>query len=71
MKTQAVVSRTRATSQVKSNADSLVYSTGLVGMGVFVCAVGLWAIAGLVGGLIASGGPVALAADWVKAVFGI
>jgi hypothetical protein len=35
------------------------------------CAIGLWAAASLIGGMIASGGPVALVADWFKAVFGI
>ena len=33
--------------------------------------VGLWSLASLVGGLVASGGPLALVGNWFKAVSGM
>jgi hypothetical protein len=34
-------------------------------------AVGLWSLACIIGGLAASGGPLKLVGDWVKAVTGM
>ena len=38
---------------------------------VFGVIVGLWSLASLVGGLVASGGPLALVGNWFKAVSGM
>jgi hypothetical protein len=38
---------------------------------VFGVIVGLWSLASLVGGLLASGGPLALVGNWFKAVSGM
>ncbi len=38
---------------------------------VFGVFVGLWSLASLVGGLVASGGPLALVGNWFKAVSGM
>lgn len=71
MKTQSAVNRTGATVQAEVKVDTQVYTVGLAVVGVSACAIGLWAAASLVGGMIASGGPLALIADWFTAVFGI
>ncbi|SHO44676.1 hypothetical protein [Desulfopila aestuarii] len=71
MKTRTAISRSAAARKTESPADVLVYRAGLVGVGSVACAIGLWAVASLVGGLAASGGPLGLAGAWVNAVFGI
>ncbi len=38
---------------------------------VFGGIVGLWSLASLIGGLVASGGPLALVGNWFKAVSGM
>jgi hypothetical protein len=71
MKTKTAVNRSGAKVQTRVNVDSQVYTVGLTVIGVSACAIGLWAVASLIGGMAASGGPVALVADWFKAVFGM
>jgi hypothetical protein len=51
--------------------DTQVYTVGLVTVGVFAVVVGLWSLASLVGGLLASGGPGGLVKGWLTAVFGV
>jgi len=46
-------------------------SKGAIGaLGGISALIGLWAIACFVGGLVASGGPVAMAKNWLEAVIG-
>lgn len=71
MKARTAISRSAAARKTESAADVLVYRAGLVGVGAVACGIGLWAAASLVGGLVASGGPLGLAGAWVNAVFGI
>lgn len=71
MKTQAAVRRTRVAGQSQAGVDAQLYGAGLVAVGCGACAIGLWAAASLVGGLIASGGPVALITAWFGSVFGV
>jgi len=71
MKTRAAIDRSGAARKTGSPADVQVYSTGLAGVGFAACAIGLWAVASLLGGLVASGGPLGLARAWFNAVFGI
>lgn len=71
MKVKTAVNTSIAGTQSDIKVDSQVYTVGLSVVGISACAVGLWAAASLVGGLIASGGPLALVGDWSKAVFGM
>jgi hypothetical protein len=71
MKTRTAINRSAAAQKTESPIDVLVYSTGLAGVGFVACGIGLWAVASLVGGMMASGGPLGLAGAWFKAVFGI
>lgn len=71
MKTTAAVTRSAAGTRSAIGVDSQVYTAGLTTFGLAACAVGLWAAAGLISGMIAGGGPIGLAAAWFKAVFGM
>ena len=71
MKTRAAVSGSAATPRAETPADVQIYSAGAVGIGVAAFAIGIWAVASLIGGLVASGGPLGLARDWFTAVFGV
>jgi len=70
MKTQMTAVRTHGTTRTDERVDVQISKIGFVVLGLSSCAIGLWAAASLVGGLIASGGPVALVVDWLKAVTG-
>ncbi len=70
MKTQRTAIKTRNAVRSESKVDEQVYTVGLAVLGLSSCAIGLWAAASLVGGMIASGGPVALIAGWFGAVVG-
>lgn len=69
MKTKSAVNRAGTAVNTDMRVDTQVYAAGLSVVGVFACAVVLWAAASLIGGMIASGGPLALLADWFSAVF--
>lgn len=70
MRTQRTAIKTRNAVRSENKVDEQVYKVGLVVLGLSSCAIGLWAAASLVGGMIASGGPVALIAGWFGAVLG-
>lgn len=70
MKAKTSVHQSGSLSQVGAKVDDQVYKVSWAVLGISACAIGLWAAASLIGGMIASGGPVALAADWFRAVFG-
>ncbi|MEW6593873.1 MAG: hypothetical protein AB1413_03270 [Thermodesulfobacteriota bacterium] len=63
------LTRTRVTEQATAKTD--VSRGALATLGVASSLVGLWAVACFVGGMIASGGPIALARAWVTAVTGV
>jgi hypothetical protein len=71
MKTKSAVTGAGAAVHSEAKVDSQVYTAALSAVGVSACAIGLWAAASLIGGMIASGGPVALVADWFTAVLGL
>ncbi len=71
MKTKTAATKANVSAQTGMKADSQIYTVGLAAIGLSACAVGLWAFASLIGGMIASGGPFALVGNWFKAVFGI
>ena len=70
MGTQRVAVKKRSAVRTNDTADVQVAKVSFAVIGISSCAIGLWAVASLVGGMIASGGPVALAANWLKAVIG-
>lgn len=69
MKTQTAA-RTRSSVRVDGKADEQILRVGLATIGLSSFAAGIWALISLVGGMVASGGPLALAADWLKAIAG-
>ena len=70
MKARSAATKTNITLDSGTNDDTPAYTLGLAAMGLSACAVGLWAFPSLISGMIASGGPVAMAANWFKAIFG-
>ncbi len=70
MKTQTTAVKTRNAVRTNDKVDVQLGKVGLAVIGFTSCAVGLWAVACVVGGMVASGGPVALVANWFKAVVG-
>lgn len=70
MGTQRAAVKAKSAVRTNDKVDVQVARVGFVIIGISSCAIGLWALASLVGGMVASGGPVALAANWLKAVIG-
>jgi hypothetical protein len=70
MKVKAAVRNSCVQTQSRLNTSSQT-SVGTTVIGVSACAIGLWAVACLVGGIMSSGGPFALIGDWIGAVFGV
>ena len=69
MKTQ-VAQKTRNLVRTDGKVDVQISKVGFAVIGLSSCAIGIWAVASLLGGMVASGGPVALVANWFKAVIG-
>jgi hypothetical protein len=70
MKTQRAAIKTRNAVKTDGKVDEQILKVGFVAIGVSSCALGLWAAASLVGGMVASGGPLALVVNWFRAVTG-
>lgn len=70
MKVQVKANTTGSLSRENNRVDEQIYTAGLGVIGLASCAIGLWAFATLVGGMLASGGPMALLTNWAKAAFG-
>ncbi|GAB6193112.1 hypothetical protein [Desulfocastanea catecholica] len=70
MGTQRAAVKTKSAVRTNDKVDVQVAKVSFAVIGISSCAIGLWAVASLVGGMVASGGPVALAANWLKAVIG-
>lgn len=71
MKMRAAATRSKVGVSTDSKVESQVYSVSLVVVGLSACAIGLWAFACLIGGMVAGGGPVGLVTGWFKAVMGV
>lgn len=71
MRAKTAVSKSGINAQSEVKIESQIHNVGLIVIGISACAIGLWAVASLVAGMIASGGPLALVGDWFKAVFGM
>jgi hypothetical protein len=69
MKTTAL-NKTRTQIRTTGKVDEQVYKVGIVVVGLSSLAIGVWATVALVSGMVASGGPGALVADWFRAVIG-
>lgn len=70
MKTQMTAIKSRNAVKTDGKVDEQILKVGFVAIGITSCALGLWAAASLLGGMVASGGPLALIANWLKAVIG-
>ena len=65
--------RQKTSTQVteKSSVSTEVSKVSIVLVAIMAVAVGAWSLACIVGGLAASGGPLNLVGDWLKAVTGM
>ena len=70
MRTKIAAVKTRNVAQTTDKVDVQIAKVGFTVIGLSSCAIGIWAVASLLGGMVASGGPVALVADWFRAVIG-
>ncbi len=70
MNTQIAAVKTKNSVRTDDKVEVQISQVGFAVVGLSSCAIGIWAVASLLGGMIASGGPVALVANWVKAVIG-
>ena len=59
-----------AGTHTQTDASTEVSKVGVITVAAFGVVVGLWSLACLVGGMAASGGPLAFVGDWFKAVTG-
>ncbi len=69
MKT-AILNKTKTQTRTVGRVDEQVYKVGIAVVGAGSLALGVWATIALVSGMIASGGPGALVANWFRAVIG-
>ena len=69
MKT-AILKKTRTETRSTARVDEQIYKVGIAVVGISSLAIGVWATIALVSGMVASGGPGALVADWFRAVIG-
>lgn len=69
--------RTKVQQQVKTgaatnqDAATEISKVGVFTVAAFAAVVGLWSVAMVVGGMVASGGPLAFVGDWYRAVTGM
>lgn len=63
--------KNKVNSTTNENVTTEVSRFGVLTIAAFGVLVGLWSLACLVGGMAASGGPLAFVGDWFKAVSGM
>jgi hypothetical protein len=71
MKDTKVYARTRVRTGEKASVTTEISRAGMYTVGIASAVIGLWGFASFVGGMVASGGPVSLIANWFKAVAGM
>lgn len=71
MKDTKVIARPQVHVGTKVETASEISKAGMYTVGLASVLIGIWGLACFVGGMIASGGPLAFVADWFKAVTGI
>ncbi len=67
---KAILKKTRTETRSTGKVDEQIYKVGIAVVGISSLAIGVWATIALVSGMVASGGPGALVADWFRAVIG-
>ncbi len=70
MKTQTTAARTGSSLRTEGRVDEQILRVGFATLSLSSTAIGIWAFLSLFGGMAASGGPLALIADWLKAIWG-
>ena len=60
-----------AATSINQDATTEISRVGVITVAAFGALVGLWSLACIVGGMAASGGPLAFVGDWFKAVTGM
>ena len=63
--------KTRIETNATTDATTEVSKVGVITVAAFGGLVALWSLACIIGGMSASGGPLAFVGDWVKAVTGM
>lgn len=71
MKTRTAITQSAVANPSVSSTDTKIYTVTLSVVGLFASAVGIWAFACLIGGMVAGGGPLGLITGWFKAVSGL
>ena len=66
-----VKKKTGTGSSTKQDTATEISKVGVITVAAFGVIVGLWSLALIVGGMSASGGPLAFVGDWFKAVTGM
>lgn len=70
MKTTHSIEKSNTQVQAKDSAITEISKASIYAFGASAAVIGCWATACLIAGMISSGGPIALAANFVKAVIG-
>ena len=65
------INKTATSTSTKADATTEISKVGVITVAAFGVVVGLWSLACIVGGMAASGGPLAFVGDWFKAVTGM
>lgn len=71
MKAKTAITKTAISNPSLSTTDTKIYTATLTVVGLFASAVGIWAFACIIGGMVAGGGPIGLLTGWFKAVNGL
>lgn len=66
-----VKQKTTAGSAARQDTATEISKVGVLTVAAFGAVVGLWSVALIIGGMSASGGPLAFIGDWFKAVTGM
>ena len=70
MKNTSAIVRTKVRTGEKA-ATGEISKAGIYTVGIASALIGIWGLACFVGGLVASGGPLAMVGNWFKAVAGM
>lgn len=62
---------TRTTIATQTDATTEISKVGITTIAAFGVVVGLWSVVCIIGGMAASGGPLAFVGNWFKAVTGM
>ncbi len=71
MEKTRVQERNKTTAPATTDTATEVSKVGIITIAAFASLVGLWSVACIIGGMAASGGPLAFVGAWFKAVTGM